>query len=442
MIILNNMYTGRYITESGKLGHEIINLFKADDDKFYIWLNSMGICTQKGVDNSTVIMVRSINSKLYKVLAKAEGCCLCDGADISRKRGGNDNTSKERYKKQRKYNVTYNGKSPEEIFDEKDMFATFVTEKVYEADGNVYVTNDKSLENIEAKIFCIDFKISEAMRAYCVEDKPWEKLINDAALWKNDVSKKASEMVKKQLSEQKPEFNFFKLIRKNKDELSFSNALAYFVGEDKDGYSKFLKHIVVGKDKESFLNDKYEILREKNNIDISFFGEKHVVIIENKIDAAITANKKMSIENQINNPIKEYIEGENEGSETKKIIEKIIENNSDKIISQLSKYYIFALAYLISKGVGVKDLKNSIKCFLLVPRYSENQFSKKYLSGFICGGDYELITYEKISDYFWSIHSCDHYLTEFLSAMKPLTKEFDNEIEEDLKYRFFEKILM
>ena len=87
-----------------------------------------------------------------------------------------------------------------------------------------------------------------------------------------------------------------------------------------------------------------------------------------------------------------------------------------------------------------KDLKNSIKCFLLVPKYSKNQFSNKYLSDFICGEEYELITYEKISEYFWTLHSCDHYLAEFLSAMKPLTKEFDNEIEEDLKYRFFEKI--
>ena len=438
MIILNNMYTGRYITESGKLGHEIINFFKADNGKFYIWLNSMGICTRTGVDNSTVIMVRSINSKLYKVLAKAENCSLCDGAGISRRKGSNDDTGLQRYEEQRKLNVTYNGKSPEEIFDEKDMFATFVTEKVYEANGDVYITNDQSLENCGANIFYVNFKISEAMRAYCAENDLLGKLISNTALWKNDVSPKVSEIVKdKYLRERKPEFNIFKLIRKNKDELSFSNALAYFVGEGKDSYFEFLQHIGVA---ESFLKDKYEILREKNDIDISFFGEKHVVIIENKIDAAITANKKMTIDNQINKAIKGYIEGENEGLKAKNIIEKFIENNPDKIISQLSKYYIFALAYLISKGVAEKDLKNSIKCFLLVPKYSKNQFSNKYLSGFICGEEYELITYEKISEYFWALHSCDHYLAEFLSAMKPLTREFDNEIEEDLKYRFFEKI--
>ena len=60
MIILNNMYTGRYITQQGNLGHEIINLFKADDGKFYIWLNSMGVCNQTGVDGCSVIMGRLI----------------------------------------------------------------------------------------------------------------------------------------------------------------------------------------------------------------------------------------------------------------------------------------------------------------------------------------------------------------------------------------------
>ena len=59
------MYTGRYISSWGNLGHEAINLIKADDGKFYIWLNSMGVFPNSKANkakNCTVIMVRSINS--------------------------------------------------------------------------------------------------------------------------------------------------------------------------------------------------------------------------------------------------------------------------------------------------------------------------------------------------------------------------------------------
>ena len=37
-ILLNIMYTGKYISEYNKIGHEIINLFKADDGNNYISL--------------------------------------------------------------------------------------------------------------------------------------------------------------------------------------------------------------------------------------------------------------------------------------------------------------------------------------------------------------------------------------------------------------------
>ena len=278
------------------------------------------------------------------------------------------------------------------------------------------------------------------MRAFFPKNDNLAKLINDKSLWKDKATEKVSERVKefnKHLAVIKPELNIFKIIRKDKDELSFSNALAYFIDRGENGCLDFLKYLEV---EEQFLDDKYEILREKNDIDISFFGEKHVVIIENKIDADITINKRTTLNSQISKAVDTYIEDKDKKSDARSVIEEIMDEN--KIISQLSKYYIFALAYLISQGVEKDNLKNGIKCFLLVPYYSGKHFTKKYLDNFMCGDNYTLITYKKIIEYFWMKHSCDHYLTEFLSAMKPLTREIDNEIEEDLKCRFFEKICL
>lgn len=438
MIILNNMYTGRYITQQGNLGHEIINLFKADDGKFYVWLNSMGVCTESGVDNCSIIMVRSINSHLYKVLAKANNCKLCDGAKVSRDKGNkNDNLKKLRYNAQKNLNVTYNGKCPmDDIFNEKDMFATFSTSQVLKPKGDIYITNDKSLKDTDNGIYYAEFKISEAMRSYIKENS---SAFNDlSALLETEKIK--WENVDNLSMPPEPSFNFFKLIRKDKDELSFSNALAYFIGQT--GIDNFIKGCLGLS--QQFVDDKYQLLREKNNIDISFFGEEHVVIIENKIDAAITVDRRVTLESQIKKAVNLYF-FDSTDREKQDVILKI-ENYILGLTgdpSQLSKYYLYAIAYLLSKGVKEAELDGRIKCFILIPRYAEKQFKSDkngcYSSKFLWSDKYKIITYLNIYDYFKKISSVK-YLDEFNSALIPLTNEFNNEIEEELKFKFFKAI--
>ncbi|MCH5192134.1 MAG: PD-(D/E)XK nuclease family protein [Oscillospiraceae bacterium] len=444
MIILNNMYTGRYITQHGKLGHEAINLFKADDGKFYIWLNSMGVCTKSGVEGCTVIMIRSINSHLYKVLAKAENCKLCKGVGISRKKGNKGTDDKiDRYNEQKAMHVTYNEKDPmDDIYDEKDMFATFWTTKVHETKSNidVYLTNDKDLEDNEANIYYADFKISEAMRAYIGTDhnahSALSKLLKQKDIWNNITEKNVTEV-------KKPEFNFFKLLRKERDELSFSNALAYFIGEaDKAGKNTFLKKCL--NLEKAFLEDDYELLREKNNIDISFFGEKNVIIIENKIDANITVDKRKNLDSQIAQAIDLYftdISKAEKRTKEKTIKEKIGNYTGD--VSQLSKYYIYAVAYLLSKGMDESEIDKHIKCFLLIPEYAQHQFKNKngyYASPFLLADQYKIITYKDIYNFFKNSSITDCYHDDFISALSPLKNEFNNELEKEMEYEFLSKI--
>lgn len=448
MIILNNMYTGRYITQQGKLGHEAINLFKADNGKFYIWLNSMGVCTKSGVEGCTVIMVRSINSKLYKVIAKAENCQLCKGADISRKKGNEGTDDKKaRYKAQKEmkktYNVTYNGKDPmDNIYNEEDMFATFWTKKVYEtkSDMDVYLTNDKLQEDSQHHIYYVDFsRISEAMRAYIGTDHnaydALSTLLDQENIW-NEITENNTLDVQ----DPKSKSNFFKLLGKERDELAFSNALAHFIG--KAGIDTFLKDCL--KLKKSFLKDKYELLREKNNIDISFWGEKNVVIIENKIDSNITVDNRKTLESQIRQAMDLYFEDISGDDIEKKstAINNIIRNYKGNV-SQLSKYYIYAVAYLLSKGVDESKIEDHIKCFLLIPKYAQYQFKNKnsyFDSPFLLAYKYKIITYEDIYNFFKDRNITDDYYKGFVLALDPLKNEFNNELEKEMKYRFLRKI--
>ena len=452
MIILNNMYTGRYITQQGKLGHEIINLFKADDDKFYIWLNSMGVCTQSNVDGCTVLMVRSINASCYKVLAKAVNCLRCEGAGSSRNKKDKEQEKKKaenRYKTQKKLvesGATYNGKDPmDDIFRDEDMFATFCTQEVYETKGDVYITTESGRAKPEKGIYYVEFKrISEAMRAYFKEEKKpayqqLTELINTESIWEISTTKQVKK--RNDINVQGEAFNFFKLIGKERDELSFSNALTYFI--EQIGIKDFLNQCLKIKDS-SVLADQYELLREKNNIDISFWGNNNVVLIENKIDANITVDKNKTQEDQIKNAVKLYFPDEIEEN-IKKIKETLLGRSSKETgeVSQLSKYYLYAMAYLLSKGINETELEKHIQCFLLIPEYAKNQFPQDgnqcYDSDFMYSKKYKVISYKDIYTDF-ELKTGDRYLDEFKSGLSPLAHEFNNEIEEDCKYRFFKAI--
>ena len=69
-ILLNIMYTGKYISEYNKIGHEIINLFKADDGNNYIYVTPYGTVNEE-VD--IVLMGRSIGGGRVEILGKADG---------------------------------------------------------------------------------------------------------------------------------------------------------------------------------------------------------------------------------------------------------------------------------------------------------------------------------------------------------------------------------
>ena len=45
-IVLNRMYTGSYL--SSNLGHEVINMFQADDENYYLYLNAKGNFAAEG----------------------------------------------------------------------------------------------------------------------------------------------------------------------------------------------------------------------------------------------------------------------------------------------------------------------------------------------------------------------------------------------------------
>ena len=68
-IVLNRMYTGSYL--STNLGHEVINMFQADNGKHYLYLNAKGNFSDSGKKVSTMLLVRHIEKNKVEVVGMA-----------------------------------------------------------------------------------------------------------------------------------------------------------------------------------------------------------------------------------------------------------------------------------------------------------------------------------------------------------------------------------
>ncbi len=400
-IIINKMYVGGYLLEGDNIGHEIINLYKADDGKNYIYLNSQGtIELSHGSNRITVLMVRKFASKIYKILAKAEGITILDFANSKLPR-------KERYEGQDALGLAYGGVSLVDLFnensfrgsleDEKNAYATFVADRVIKPKNQIYITDDESVSG-EYTFFIRTNKGfgKQTLREFYHEnEKPdsftdLNRIIENCELWEdNDTTQKVSDLPEIRVD---PYLNFLKIIRQEDNELVFSNMLSYFFNINREAFSRFA-HEVLSID----IHTDFIIEREKKNIDLLISDEKNVVVIENKIKSSING------------------------------ISERHDIYSDQVQSQLKIYYQFVTT-------DDEYCNKSVSCFIFSPNYNRIDLSK-----FSCGEKYTVVYYREIYNFFVensNLYDGVPYFTDFINAMYKHTKDYDNELEEEMQRKF------
>lgn len=400
-IIINKMYVGGYLSEGDNIGHEIINLYKADDGKNYIYLNSQGtIELSHGENRITVLLVRKFASKIYKILAKAEGITILDLADSRL-------TRTERYEGQVSLGLKYGGVSLVDLFngnsfrgsleDEKNAYTTFIADKVLKPKKQMYITDDESVS--DGTTFFIRTNKGfgkQTLREFYHESKKPDSftdlnwIIENGELWEDtDTTQKISDLPEIKTD---PYFNFLKIIRQEDNELVFSNMLSYFFNINREAFSRFAHEVLAIDIQADFI-----IEREKKNIDLLISDEKNAVVIENKIKSSI---------NGISDRHDIY---------------------SDQVQSQLKKYYEFV--------TNDDEYRNkNIRCFIFSPNYNRIE-----LSGFSCGERYTIVYYREIHRFFVEnsdLYDGVPYFTDFINAMYKHTKDYDNELEEEMQRRF------
>lgn len=400
-IIINKMYVGAYLSEGDNIGHEIINLYKADDGKNYIYLNSQGtIELSHGENRITILLVRKFASKTYKVLAKAEGVTILDFADSKLPR-------EERYKGQVALGLTYGGISLVDLFnenlyhgsleDEKNAYTTFVADKVIKPKNQLYITDDSSVSGDNTYFIRTNkgFGKQTLREFYNENDKPdsfadLNQIIEYRELWEDaNTTQAISELPELQKD---PYFNFLNIIRQEDNELAFSNMFAYFFNINREAFSRFASDIL-----HIEMQTDFTIEREKKNIDLLISDENNAVVIENKIKSSING------------------------------VDDRHDIYSDQVQSQLKKYYHFVTS-------DDEYLKKIASCFIFSPNYNRIELSK-----FSCGEKYTIVYYREIYNFFVEnrrLFDEVPYFDDFINAMYRHTKDYDNDLEEEMQRRF------
>lgn len=402
-ILLNIMYAGAYI-ENDNIGHEIINLFKSDNGKNYIYAMPYGTVAESHNDKiKSVLLVRRCSANTLEVLAKTDGKLKQRLMESFGRTDKNKEKAKARdiqVKEIQDEKITYGGKYLHEIFgknntNDRDIYITFEAEHVVKPKEPIYLTTDEKLIGQKNYYFLSDIQFPrQSMKGYLSTetnkanyDLVMDKIINNADLW----GERTRKVKIRSLNEKDEEMTFLKIIGKEYDELSYSNMLAYFFQYAPETFCRFAKD-VLGMD----FNTDFTIAREQNNIDLLITDEQNVLVIENKIKSGI-------------NGIKDKDE---------------IDNN------QLLKYrdYVYEQFPIQKK-----------KFFVLLPNYSHIDLEMLDKSK-----EYKTINYSELFAFYQEqaaqFKEIKFFFNEFITALKKQSVMVDNSLEDEM-YRRFSKTI-
>ena len=399
VFVINRMFAGSYLHNN--IGHEFINLYKDDKDRNYVYIMPQGTFDLKKYSNhiSHVFMVRGIkNMKAVEVLA------LATIKDDVYSENCKDKESQEKYIQ--KNDIRYADVLLSDIFKtskQQDIDISLKASSVRRPNNRIFLLYDKSkqsgIESIAGKdvrfIYMGAKQAKASLKQYIKKEdanyNELENLIKDSSLWSKDLEKLPKDYEIK-------EDNFFEVCGIEDYELAFSNALAYFL-------HKYPQDVVdFARIRGNKINEFNEILREWNNIDLLLKNDDLWIVIENKI--------------------------------TSKINGKLVKVGNKNIGDQLQQYY-----KIVTKEIENFSSKPTLLFYLLTPDYNPIKLSDyNILPDFVCDSIYKTITYSQIYAFIKDKHNDDPYFQEFVKGIEKHTREYYNDLFEDMKNKIFKEL--
>ena len=458
-ILMLFLFRGGYLTESNKLGHEIINLFKADNENHYIYVVPWGHVSKEHVNKiGTIILARHVGNNQVEIIAKAKvkGNAF-PGVEDSHSKKATQEERKIRKDKQREKckDIFYGGECITDIYqfdedgDEQGVLVSYEVEdfcfskvdtKTNQFPRLIYTDKKKGEEKKNEKaekegtdyLICMEGNMAKnTLKEYFSKEYKENDRENDKE--KKEENKRVDyetlcKMVSNKLYWEKEDnsrpieskdytdminsySNILKIIGKEDSELVFSNWIYYYFSK-LEILNSFISVVLQKKTTDDCkeedtkvhkVDDSFTITREKDRIDIRIEDKSQVIIIENKIKSGINGKKTT-------------------------------DNKSDKKESQLSDYYD-----KVDKNEKDKKTNRPIHCFIFVPEYNLKtiEAEKNELTH---GEKYHLISYEAIYNFFSNLRCDDKYIDDFRKALRRHASLYPDSLREDTYHKFLERI--
>ncbi len=322
-IVLNRMYVGDYLDSN--LGHEVINLYKADNGNHYIYLNATGnFAKEHSGKIGHMLFVKYYDKGLVEIIGMATGLEDVPGADMQLNRDQKyDGVDEKILGLQKEYientegGIYYEGKSILDIFndaEQQSIFITYRAEKVYRIKSSIrrFIRFCNADENSGADLPAEEIiqlvehqqaKASLKQYIYPSDSSDYENLLalfDDNSIWEEEVVNKAD--ADKLGAETQRKVSIFDICKIQNDENRFSNALAYFMERpeyyelwkvffDKYGIN-LKKSFSVAREESAKIEDEKWNHKDKpsgGRVDLLIRDGENIVVIENKIKSDINS---------------------------------------------------------------------------------------------------------------------------------------------------------
>lgn len=402
VIVLNRMYVGDYL--SNNLGHEVINMYQADNGRHYLYLNAYGSFAEKWTSRvGSMLLVKYHSKDCVEIIGKAIGLKdLYEYKNDGNNKGESNNVINSNQIEKIKH-ISYGGVPLENIFagnEKQEVYVTFEAEKVYKIkEGkSIFIhylpqepKNGKNTNSVEISsapkktelkstcnridIYLANNKLALASLNQFFTEGDDFNILNDIIIDKKNEYKdfwvllSKEDMVPKIFSNDYShgKISLFEICQIQNDENRFSNALSYFMQCTKynelwcDFFNKVLEIDNNG------INNILSVTREelaeirdgkiKKKLKKELKGKiqqkiKDINIDGGRIDLAIRTNDSLIIiENKIKSDINR-VDGDCDGK-------------------QLRRYYNYANWLVDKRNENSKDKGKKLYFILLTPEYNK-----------------------------------------------------------------------
>ena len=473
-IVLNRMYVGDYL--SANLGHEVINMYTADNGGHYIYLNAYGSFAAKWTNEIGAMLLTKYHDKdCVEVIGKAVG--LSDVYDYEKdgNNKGEENIVISEHQKEAVRDISYCGVPLLELFsnvERQAVYVTFEAEKVFRVHKGkeIYIhfvpqkrdeavhgeTQDKvsAIEHYEKRIdiYLSNNKLALAsLNQFFTHGDDFAILDNIIknpeydAFWMElgDDDKVPADI--KGIDERK--ISLFEICQIQNDENRFSNALAYFMQQPEysDLWCGFLNNIL-GKNKDNEI-EKIDSITREEVADIKNEKIKKCLIKEERKRLKETLGKRRQELRVDGGRIDLVIRA----TESLIIVENKIKSEINSVVGdcdgkQLRRYYNYANWLVDLRNGKSTDKGRTLHFLVLCPEYNKPDLAKyEDLHEIKMKDVYKIVTYADLYGYLkehYEVFKENANFVAFHNAMHRHTHcNINDYLYHDMQDKFYRRIL-